>query len=39
MAYRCQHCNFKWNAWEDDFQKVLAHEKTHVGKMTDAPLQ
>ena len=30
MAYRCKHCNFKWNAWEDDFQSVLVHEKTHL---------
>ena len=30
MAYRCKDCNFKWNAWEDDFQKVLGHEKTHL---------
>ena len=30
MAYHCKHCNFRWNAWEDDFQKVLVHEKTHL---------
>ncbi len=30
MAYHCKHCNFKWDAWKGDFQKVLDHEKTHL---------
>ena len=25
----------EWNAWEDDFQKVLAHEKTHLNNQTE----
>lgn len=30
MTYRCKQCNFKWDAWEGNFQKVLDHEKTHL---------
>ena len=30
MTYSCKHCNFKWDAWEGNFQKVLNHEKTHL---------
>ena len=32
MAYRCKHCNFRWESWDGNFQKVLDHEKTHKGK-------
>jgi len=30
MAYRCKNCNFRWDSWEGNFQKVLDHEKTHL---------
>ena len=30
MAYSCKHYNFRWDAWEGNFQKVLNHEKTHL---------
>jgi hypothetical protein len=30
MTYSCKHCNFKWDAWEGNFHKVLDHEKTHL---------
>ncbi len=30
MTYSCKHCNFKWDAWEGNIQKVLDHEKTHL---------
>jgi hypothetical protein len=32
MTYSCKHCNFKWDAWEGNIQKVLDHEKTHLKK-------
>ena len=29
LTYHCRHCSFVWDSWEGNFQKVLAHEKTH----------
>ena len=29
LTYHCKHCSFVWDSWDGNFQKVLAHEKTH----------
>ena len=29
LTYHCRHCSFVWDSWDGNFQKVLAHEKTH----------
>ncbi len=30
MRYRCKNCNFQWEGNSDTFDKVLAHERTHL---------
>ena len=34
MTYSCKHCNFRWNSWQGNFQKVLDHEETHLKDKT-----
>lgn len=35
MKYHCRDCTFQWAGNSDTFEKVLAHEKTHVKNSTE----
>ena len=32
MKYNCRQSTFHWDGYSDIFDKVLIHEKTHIGK-------